>query len=297
MSAQITHLPANASQEELLHCMAEDGAVIIDDVLGSEQLEALDQDLAPFLQQKVFGRDAFTGFYTQRIGALVARSQACQSVAVNPLMLSSARQYLAQFCDDIQLHFTSAVAIAPGESAQILHRDRGIWGGYLPRRVEPLFSTIWAITPFTQENGATQVVPGSHLWDKDRLPEPHEIAYAEMASGAVLCYTGTVLHGGGANSTADQVRTGVFMHYALSWLRQEENQYLSCPPRHASKLSSELRALIGYSKGGYVLGFYSDPDDESARYESVSPEHMFGETAERFGAIKGADHVVSSSMK
>jgi hypothetical protein len=62
-------------------------------------------------------------------------------------------------------------------------------------------------------------------------------------------------------------------------------------------LSSELRALIGYSKGGYVLGFYSDPDDESARYESVSPEHMFGETAERFGAIKGADHVVSSSMK
>ena len=111
-------------------------------------------------------------------------------------MLASARQYLAQFCDDIQLHFTSAVAIAPGESAQILHRDRGIWGGYLPRRVEPLFSTIWAITPFTQENGATQVVPGSHLWDKDRLPEPHEIAYAEMAPGSVLCYTGTVLHGG-----------------------------------------------------------------------------------------------------
>ena len=212
-------------------------------------------------------------------------------------MLASARQYLAQFCDDIQLHFTSAVAIAPGESAQILHRDRGIWGGYLPRRVEPLFSTIWAITPFTQENGATQVVPGSHLWDKDRLPEPHEIAYAEMAPGSVLCYTGTVLHGGGANATTDEVRTGVFMHYALSWLRQEENQYLSCPPHHASKLSPELRALIGYSKGGYVLGFYSDPDDDSARHESVSPENMFSQRTERFGSIEGADHVVSSSMK
>ena len=213
------------------------------------------------------------------------------------MMLASARQYLAPFCDDIQLHFTSAVAIAPGESAQILHRDRGIWGGYLPRRVEPLFSTIWAITPFTQDNGATQVVPGSHLWDKDRLPEPHEIAYADMAPGSVLCYTGTVLHGGGANATTEEVRTGVFMHYALSWLRQEENQYLSCPPHHASKLSPELRALIGYSKGGYVLGFYSDPDDESGRHESVSPENMFSQRAERFGAIEGANHVVSSSMK
>ena len=77
MSAQITHLPANTTQEELIHSMAVDGAVIIDDVLGSEQLEALDNDLAPFLKKEVYGRDAFTGFHTQRIGALIARSRAC----------------------------------------------------------------------------------------------------------------------------------------------------------------------------------------------------------------------------
>ena len=259
--------------------------------------DRLKAELSPYLAQSVYGQDKFTGFKTQRIGALIARSEACGDVALHPLMLASARQYLKDFCDDIQLHFTSAVAIAPGESAQILHRDRGIWGGYLPRKVEPLFSTIWALTPFTRDNGATQVVPGSHHWEKDRYPEPHEIAYAEMNAGSVLCYTGTVLHGGGANVTADEVRTGVFMHYALGWLRQEENQYLSCPPHHASKLSPALRALIGYSKGGYVLGFYSDPDDESGRQESVSPENMFSQRAERFGAIEGANHVVSSSMK
>ena len=295
--ATIEHLSADATTDAIIEVLERDGAVIIDGLMPSDEVERLKDDLAPFLSKEVYGRDEFTGYKTQRIGALVARSQACQSVAVNSLMLASARQYLAPFCDDIQLHFTSAVAIAPGESAQILHRDRGIWGGYLPRRVEPLFSTIWATTPFTQDNGATQVVPGSHLWDKDRLPEPHEIAYADMAPGSVLCYTGTVLHGGGANVTTDQVRTGVFMHYALSWLRQEENQYLSCPPHHASKLSPALRALIGYSKGGYVLGFYSDPDDESGRHESVSPENMFSQRAERFGAIEGANHVVSSSMK
>jgi len=295
MSAQITHLPANASQEALLHCMAEDGAVIIDDVLGSEQLEALDQDLAPFLQQKVFGRDAFTGFYTQRIGALVARSKACGELALEPRVLDAARTYLAEHCDDVQLHFTSAVAIAPGESAQILHRDRGIWGGYVPRQIEPLFSTIWALTPFTRGNGATQVVVGSHRWEKKRQPEPDEIAYAEMSPGSVLCYNGTVLHGGGANTTEDETRVGVFLHYTLNWLRQEENQYLSCPPEHARHLSQELRALIGYAKGGYVLGFYSDPDDNSAQHESLSPENLFSQHCGDFDVLPTEEQLVSQS--
>ena len=201
MSAQITHLPADATREDLLHCMAEDGAVIIDDCLGSERLKTLEQDLAPFLNKAVYGRDAFTGFKTQRIGALIARSRACGELALDSRMLDAARAYLAEHCDDVQLHFTSAVAIAPGESAQILHRDRGIWGGYVPRQIEPLFSTIWALTPFTRENGATQVVVGSHRWEKQRQPEPDEIAYAEMSAGSVLCYNGTVLHGGGANAT------------------------------------------------------------------------------------------------
>lgn len=295
MSAQITHLSADASQEELLHCMAEEGAAIIDDVLGSERLDALDHDLAPFLQKEVYGRDTFTGFRTKRIGALIARSKACGELALEPRMLDAARAYLAEHCDDVQLHFTSAVAIAPGESAQILHRDRGIWGGYVPRQIEPLFSTIWALTPFTRENGATQVVVGSHHWDKKRQPEPDEIAHAEMSPGSVLCYNGTVLHGGGVNTTADETRVGVFLHYTLNWLRQEENQYLSCPPESAAQLSQELRALIGYAKGGYVLGFYSDPNDDSAEHESVSPENLFSQHSGNFDVLPAEEQLVSQS--
>ena len=195
----------------------------------------------------------------------------------------------------MQLRFTSAVAIAPGESAQILHRDRGIWGGYLPRQIEPLFSTIWALTPFTRENGATQVVLGSHQWEKERQPEPHDIAHAEMSAGSVLCYNGTVLHGGGANTTERETRIGVFLHYTLNWLRQEENQYLSCPPEHAQRLSQELRALIGYAKGGYVLGFYSDPDDLSAEHESVSPENLFSHHRGDFDTLPSEDQLVAQS--
>ena len=198
----------------------------------------------------------------------------------------------------LECHFTWAVCIGPGESKQILHRERGIWGGYLPRKVEPLMSTIWAVTDFTRENGATQIVPGSHKWDKDRLPNEDEIAYAEMTAGSVLLYTGTVLHGGGENITSSEARTGVFLHYALNWLRQEENQYLSCPPEIAKDLSPEIRSLIGYSKGGYVLGFYSDPNDKSAVYESVSPENMFkAEVDDDFSLLPNPEELVSKSNK
>ena len=88
-----------------------------------------------------------------------------------------------------------------------------------------------------------------------------------MSPGSVLCYNGTVLHGGGANTTEEETRVGVFLRYTLNWLRQEES-VLVLPREHAEHLSQELRALIGYAKGGYVLGFYSDPDDDSAQHES-----------------------------
>ena len=159
-------------------------------------------------------------------------------------------------------------------------------------------STIWAVTEFTKENGATQIVPGSHLWEKDRIPKSNEIAYAEMKPGSVLLYTGTVLHGGGSNSSKNDIRTGVFLHYALNWLRQEENQYLSCPPDIAKDIPQEVRSLIGYSKGGYILGFYSDPKDKKAVYESVSPENIFkDEVLDRFSTIPNPEELVQKSTK
>ena len=169
-------------------------------------------------------------------------------------------------------------------------------GGYIPRKIETQFSTVWAINDFTKENGATQLVPGSHKWDKNRQPEIDEIAYAEMKAGSVFIYTGSVLHGGGANST-DESRLGVFLHYAPSWLRQEENQYLSCPPEVAEKFSPELRSLIGYSKGGYVLGFFSDPNDKEGKLESVSPEKIFGESKDKFESLATPENLVKESTK
>ena len=292
----IKHLKANSSIEEILEVIEKDAGVIIDNLLDKNQLKNISEDLKPYLLKTKEGQDDFTGFKTKRVGALMARSAECQNLALNPIINEVSKLFFEPHSDGYQLHFTSAIDIAPGESKQIPHRDRGVWGGYIPRKIETQLSTVWAIDDFTKENGATQVVPGSHKWDRDREPKEDEICYAEMKKGSVFIYTGSVIHGGGANNS-NKNRLGVFLHYAPSWLRQQENQYLSCPPHIAKDLTPELRSLMGYTKGGYVLGFYSDPEDKNGELESVSPEKMFGNFKDKYGSINSADKLVSDSSK
>ena len=293
---EVKHVSIDTPIEEILSILEEDAGLIIDNFLSSESVNLIKDDLRPYLNVTRNGQDEFTGFETKRVGALMARSKTCQDLALNPLINQMVDSFLKPHCESYQLHFTSAIQIGPGESSQILHRDRGLWGGYIPRKIETQFSTVWAINDFTKENGATQVVPGSHKWDKNRQPLPEEIAYAEMKAGSVFVYTGSVLHGGGTNTT-DESRLGVFLHYAPGWLRQEENQYLSCPPEVAKTFSPELRSLIGYSKGGYVLGFFSDPRDEEGKLESVSPEKLFGESKDKYENLTSPENLVKGSTK
>ena len=293
---EIKHVSIETPIETILEILDEDAGLIIDNFLSDQNLESIKNDLKPYLDVTRNGQDEFTGFETKRVGALMARSKTCQDLALDPLINQMAESFLGPHCESYQLHFTSAIQIGPGESSQILHRDRGVWGGYIPRKIETQFSTVWAINDFTKENGATQVVPGSHKWHKDREPLPEEIAYAEMKAGSVFIYTGSVLHGGGTNVT-EQPRLGVFLHYAPSWLRQEENQYLSCPPEVAKDFSPELRSLIGYSKGGYVLGFFTDPEDKEGRLESVSPEKIFGESKDQYESLATPENLVKESTR
>ena len=283
----LPHLPATTSPETICAAIDEHGGVIVDRILDDEQLARLSSELTPYLEACPTGTNTFAGFETKRVGSLLARSATSRELAVHPLVNIASSRYLAPYCDHHQLHFTQAVSIGTGQGAQPLHRDRGVWGSVLNRSVETQFSTIWAMTDFTEANGATRIVPGSHRWDKDRHPEPHEIAAAEMTAGSVLLYNGTVLHGGGENTTA-QSRVGVLIHYTLNWLRQEENQYLSCPPDVARTLSPELRRLIGYSLGGPVLGFYSTPGAPGDGVELASPERLFDGPAEPLPTLDDA---------
>ena len=294
--AKVKHISIDTPDEEALKIIDQDAAVIIDDVIADAEIDKILNELNPFIKGNLKGADEFTGFKTTRVGALIARSHGCRDLAMHTKINALASQFLEPHCDNYQLHFTSLISIGPGETKQILHRDRGLWGGYISRKIETQFAVVWAATDFTFENGATQLVPGSHKWDAKREPLEDEIAYAEMKKGSALIYTGSVLHGGGDN-ISDEVRSGIFIHYAPGWIRQQENQYLSCPPEIAKELTPELRSLIGYSKGGYVMGFYSDPNHVDGKLESVTPEKIFSDSKDKFTVLASPENLVKGSTK
>jgi len=269
-------LSPDSKASEIVASIQRDGACIVRDVLSPDALARLDADLAPWIERSQPGTDDFTGRFTKRTGALVARCPEVRPVVTNPLILAAANELLGPYCERIQLHLSQTIDILPGQAAQVLHRDRLAWGGYIPKSIEPQFNTIWALTDFTEENGATHVIPGSQHWPLDRDPKsPSESIQATMNRGSVLCYSGTVIHGGGANRS-DAARIGLNITYCLGWLRQEENQLLSCPPRIARDLEPELTDLLGYTMGNYALGYYSHPEMVDGLPDTLPPEVAIG---------------------
>ncbi|WP_420561619.1 phytanoyl-CoA dioxygenase family protein [Tepidicaulis sp.] len=278
-------LPANAPADDILAILKRDGALILKDVLSPGEVKAALGELMPYIEATDYGRDDFTGRKTTRTGALVARSQKAREMVMHPAILEAAQSFLKPFCERIQLHLTQVIRIRPGQPKQPIHRDRWAWGTYM-KDMEPQFNTIWAMTDFTKENGATQVCPGSLGWTDNYQPKDEEIGYAEMSAGSVLIYSGGVFHGGGAN-TSDGDRIGVNLTYTLGWLRQEENQYLSCPPEIAKTLEPDLQALIGYAMGSYALGYYTPPLPAGEGPELVPPDFALGKmdgTSAQFGS-------------
>ena len=271
----LKHLPANAAPEAVAALLDSDGALILDGVIGASEIAQVRTEIDPYVEATADGRDKFTGFQTTRTGALVARSPACRELVMHPGVLAACDVFLKRACDRYQLHLTQVIRIKPGQPRQALHRDRLAWGGFL-KEVEPQLNTIWALTDFTRANGATQVVPGSPRWPEGRRADPHEIGYAEMKAGSVLIYSGSVIHAGGENQT-DADRIGINITYCLGWLRQEENQYLSCPPAIARTLDPKLQALLGYSMGSYALGYFSPPLPPGQGPEAVPPQFALGD--------------------
>ncbi len=256
----IKHLAATASADEVTAALAQDGAAIVDRLVTSKVMDTVADELRPFMDATRFGPDDFSGRRTKRTGGLVGRSQGCRDLVMNPLVLATTRKVLSQAMS-FQLHLTQVIAIDPGQPAQPIHRDQWVFDFFpFPKDYEVQCNTLWAMTDFTEQNGATRVVPGSnHFEDKLQLRE-NDTVPAEMTKGSVLFYTGSVYHGGGANRS-DATRVGINITYNVSWLRQEENQYLSVPLEIARTLPVELLRLMGYARGAYALGYVDDLRD------------------------------------
>ena len=260
MSESIPRFSKSDSQEGMAEAPREAGCAVITGVTSEEQRGELRAELAEHLATAEFKTADDSGdFYpgrTRRVTALVARSKAAQKLILDPQVKALCDAMLLPNCERHQLHVTAALEVSPGAREQTLHREEDSFTFFPLPRPNLIVATMWAVSDFRADNGATLLVPGSHRWPAERVHTPEEVVSAEMPAGSVLLWLGGTLHGAGANRSNDS-RYGVILTYSLGWLRQEENQYLDVPREMASRLSPELLQAIGHEMYG-ALGVY-DP--------------------------------------
>lgn len=255
---RIPTVARDASAEEIVDCLDREGCVVVERLFDNAWCGELKRELAPHVERAATsipsmnnhlsesgGASDFYPGNTKRIPGLVAKSSAYQALVMHPTLLGVCDQILKPNCARYQIHATSALIIGPGAEVQVLHREEGPFDYIAMPRPSLVLASMAAVTDFTEANGATRVVPGSHRWPALRKARESEVAAAEMPAGSLFLWMGRTLHGAGANR-ANEWRFGTFLSYSLGWLRQEENLYLDVPPDIARTLPKELRRLLGY---------------------------------------------------
>lgn len=254
-TTEIPRCAADVSAEEVSALLVAHGAVIIERLVGDEVCEQVLAELMPWWEATPVGGDDFSGHHTKRTGALLTRCPSSEQMVAHPLVLDVVDRTLWAKKTTFQLHLTQSIAIGPESPAQHLHRDQWCFDFFpFPRDVDVEVSTIWALCDFTEENGATRVVPDSHRTPDEVKYRPEQTAAAVMPRGSVVLYLGSTVHGGGAN-TSDATRFGVNIDYIVGWLRQEENQYLSYSLDEVKAFPERIQRLVGYEVGAYALGY------------------------------------------
>src|SRR5258708_17742669 len=232
---------ATSSGQEVARRLHEAGYVVVSGMRPAAGVEAAKADLGRVLQATKTGRNAFEGFSTQRIYALFAKTRTFDQAAIHPLLLAVLDAVLGHY----QLSAPVGIRIGPGEQAQVLHTDEMIYP--IPQPHPPVVvNTMWTLDEFTEENGATRFIAGSHRWEADRLPTAADaVSCASMSPGSAMFYLGSLWHGGGANRTS-RPRLGVILEYAAAWLRQQENHCLAAPRSAVRQLPDRLAEFLGY---------------------------------------------------
>lgn len=232
--------------------IAEQGYTIVERVIEPELVDELDAALLRL--ERAFavrpGANLFEGDRTIRIYNLLARDRVFERVPVHPAVLPIVEQVLDKGCLVSSL---SSISIDPGEDAQPIHADDTLIN--LPRpHPAVVCNSMWALTDFTAENGATRVVPGSHRFaEKPEFGHVYETIPAEMPKGSVLIWNGSLWHGGGANHSGAR-RVGIAMNYCAGFIRQQENQQLGIPLDRVRRFEPRLQELAGFGTYRHLIG-------------------------------------------
>jgi len=246
------------------------GGIILEGFISADEVLQLNDEIDPFLASAGIAPpdtgsdvyDRFLGLNTIRLHGLMTKFPAAIELIGHVDVLDWVDRTLAPMATSQLMNAAELIEIGPDEPAQFFHRDNDSWP-QVPRGEHPtIVNAIIALTPFTKENGATNIFRGSHRWDDDRRGHVEDAVQAEMNPGDGVFFRGDLLHGGGANVTTDEHRRGISLSYCVGWLRTVENSFLNLPLDLVRELPPRLRAYLGYEahdEGG-LIGLYENGD-------------------------------------
>jgi len=255
----IEYFDSDVRGEDVVAAVHRDGAAVVKDQVSETVVDAVLAELRPYFDKE--GRlteSDFNGHKTLRTSGVLARSRTSAELIGHSRAMEVADAVLLPHCINYQIGSATAIEILPGERDQLLHADDLIYPLRMPG-LQMQVSAMWPLVDFTLENGATRLVPGSHIVREPSMEKPR-VLQAPMSRGSVLFYLGNTLHGGGANRSAAP-RAGLINTYSLGWLRAEENHFLMVPREIADSYPEPIRRLLGYQSHGRLIGAYQgDPD-------------------------------------
>ena len=244
------------SLPEILAVLAQDGGVIVHNMLSTQVVANLLSELAPQSETSQVGPKSdnenvnhFWGQQTKRFTRLAQRSQTfADEVLVHPILTGVADELLKPYCASYWMNTGQMMIVMPGGAPQYMHRDSDDWPAMCSPSAPPCqISCMFALSDFTAENGATRVAPGSHLWsDYSRQATDDEITQAVMPAGSGMIYLGKTLHSAGANKTESEARFGMHLSYVLGWLTPEEAGCLGVTEDRAKTFTKQQQQLLGY---------------------------------------------------
>ena len=244
------------SLTEILEVLAQDGGVIVHNMLSPQVVANLLNELAPQSETSQVGPKSdnenvnhFWGQQTKRFTRLAQRSQTfADEVLVHPILTGVADVLLKPSCASYWMNTGQMMIVMPGGAPQYLHRDSDDWPAMCSPTAPPCqISCMFALSDFTAENGATRVVPGSHVWDDfSRQATDAEITQAVMPAGSGMIYLGKTIHSAGANKTENEARFGMHLSYVLGLLTPEEAGCLGVTEDRAKTFTKQQQQLLGY---------------------------------------------------
>jgi ectoine hydroxylase-related dioxygenase (phytanoyl-CoA dioxygenase family) len=267
--AELKHFDSATSCDLIAEELLRNGAVIVEGVLSPDLLARFNKEIDPYLDNYRPDREWIADVYKElgdnkrNVMGLAGKSEVfLHEMLCHPTYMKLCDIVLKPHCSSYQLNYTHVFDVGPGARVQALHRDGLCWARINHSGMNIELASIIALNEFTVDNGATLVVPGSHLWDPDRKPDPGEAVPAVMPAGSAVFYLNATYHSAGANTTARVWRRGMHLSYIVGWLRTEENNYLLAPLERVRGLSKHELSILGYgahedaAKGGGPTGLY-----------------------------------------